>query len=61
MDYLSRARSAKQTSTVLKELESGELNIVIGTHKLIGKNVKFKDLGLLIIDFFCQQISTFSE
>lgn len=50
VDYLSRARSAKQTSTVLKELESGELNIVIGTHKLIGKNVKFKDLGLLIID-----------
>ena len=50
VEYLSRARTAKDTSRILKELASGEINILIGTHKIIGKNVKFKDLGLLIID-----------
>ena len=50
VDYLSRARSAKDTSRILKELANGEIQILIGTHKLIGKSVKFKDLGLLIID-----------
>ena len=50
VEYLSRARSAKDTSRIIKELEKGEIHILIGTHKLIGKNVKFKDLGLLIID-----------
>lgn len=50
VDYLSRARSAKDTTTILKGLEDGTINIIIGTHKLIGKAVKFKDLGLLIID-----------
>ena len=50
IDYLSRARTAKDTSRIIKELAEGTINIVIGTHKLIGKNVKFKDLGLLIID-----------
>ena len=50
VEYLSRARSAKDTSRILKELEKGEIHILIGTHKLIGKSVKFKDLGLLIID-----------
>ena len=50
VEYLSRARSAKDTSRILKELENGEINVLIGTHKLIGKSVKFKDLGLLIID-----------
>jgi len=50
VEYLSRARSAKDTSRILKELANGEINILIGTHKLIGKSVKFKDLGLLIID-----------
>ena len=50
VEYLSRARTAKDTSRILKELEAGEVNIIIGTHKLIGKSVKFKDLGLLIID-----------
>lgn len=50
VEYLSRARSASKTKDILKELESGQVNIVIGTHKLIGKSVKFKDLGLLIID-----------
>lgn len=50
VDYLSRARGSKKTSEILKELADGTLNILIGTHKIIGKNVKFKDLGLLIID-----------
>jgi len=50
VEYLSRARSAKDTSRILKELENGDIQILIGTHKLIGKSVKFKDLGLLIID-----------
>ena len=50
VDYLSRARSAKQTRQVLDDLENGRIDIIIGTHKLIGKSVKFKDLGLLIID-----------
>ena len=50
VDYLSRARSAKQTKEVLADLEAGKIDILIGTHKLIGKAVKWKDLGLLIID-----------
>ena len=50
VDYLTRARTAKQTSALLKDLEEGKIDILIGTHKLIGKTVKFKDLGLLIID-----------
>lgn len=50
VDYLSRARSAKKTREVLADLEAGKIDIIIGTHKLIGKSVKFKDLGLLIID-----------
>ena len=50
VDYLSRARSTKHTTALLKELAEGKIDIVIGTHKLIGKSVKFRDLGLLIID-----------
>ena len=50
VDYLSRARSTKQTKELLKDLEEGKIDILIGTHKLIGKSVKFHDLGLLIID-----------
>jgi len=50
VDYLTRARSEKQTKEILKDLSDGSINIIIGTHKLIGKNVKFNDLGLLIID-----------
>ena len=50
VEYLSRARSAKQTTAILKDLADGKIDIIIGTHKLIGKSVKFKDLGLLIID-----------
>ena len=50
VDYLSRARSTKQTTQLLKDLAEGKIDILIGTHKLIGKSVRFKDLGLLIID-----------
>ena len=50
VEYLSRARSAADTKKVLEGLKNGEVNIVVGTHKLIGKGVQFKDLGLLIID-----------
>ena len=50
VDYLSRARSAKQTRQVLEDLAAGRIDIIIGTHKLLGKSVKWHDLGLLIID-----------
>ena len=50
VDYLSRARTAKQTKEVLKDLADGKIDIIVGTHKLTGKTVKFHDLGLLIID-----------
>ena len=50
IDYVSRLRTAKEISDIQKRLKSGALDIVIGTHKLIGKGFEFKDLGLLIID-----------
>lgn len=50
VDYLSRARSARQTRQVLEDLAAGRIDIIIGTHKLLGKTVKWHDLGLLIID-----------
>ena len=50
VDYLSRARSAKQTRQVLADLKEGKIDIIVGTHKLIGKSVEWHDLGLLIID-----------
>ena len=50
VDYLSRARTPKQVKEILADLEAGKIDILIGTHKLIGKNVKFKDLGLLVVD-----------
>ena len=50
VDYLSRARTAKQTKQVLTDLEDGKIDILIGTHKLLGKAVKWHDVGLLIID-----------
>ena len=50
VDYVSRLRTAKEVSDIQKRLKSGSLDIVIGTHKLIGKGFEFKDLGLLIID-----------
>ena len=50
VDYLSRARSAKDTRQILENLEEGKIDILIGTHKLISKTVHWHDLGLLIID-----------
>ena len=50
IDYVSRLRTSKEIADIQKRLKSGTLDIVIGTHKLIGKGFEFKDLGLLIID-----------
>ena len=50
VDYLSRARKPKETKALLADLAEGKIDIIIGTHKLIGKTVKFHDLGLLIVD-----------
>ena len=50
IEYLTRARTPGQTKQILEGLKTGFVNIIIGTHKLIGKSVRFKDLGLLIID-----------
>ena len=50
VEYLSRARSTKQTKQVLEDLTAGKIDILIGTQKLIGSSVKWHDLGLLIID-----------
>ncbi len=50
VDYINRFKSAKEKKETLKRLEEGKVDIVIGTHALLGKDVKFKDLGLLIID-----------
>lgn len=50
IEYLSRARKSSDIKTILKQLPEGKPDIIIGTHRLIGKDVKFKDLGLLIID-----------
>ncbi len=50
IEYLSRAKNAKETADILGRLEKGEIDILIGTHKLVGKGVKWHDLGLLIID-----------
>ena len=50
VEYLSRARSAAKTREIIADLAAGRIDIIIGTHKLIGKTVTFKDLGLLVID-----------
>ena len=50
VDYVSRLRTAKEISDIQRRLKAGTLDIVIGTHKLIGKGFEFKDLGLLVID-----------
>jgi transcription-repair coupling factor (superfamily II helicase) len=50
VDYINRFKSAKEKKETLKRLEEGKINIIIGTHALLGKEVKFKDLGLLVID-----------
>ena len=50
IEYLSRSKSAKQVKEILADLQEGKIDILVGTHKLVGKQVKWKDLGLLIID-----------
>lgn len=50
VDYINRFKSAKEKKETLKKLEEGKIDIIIGTHGLLGKDVKFKDLGVLIID-----------
>ncbi|MGB0976791.1 MAG: transcription-repair coupling factor [Prolixibacteraceae bacterium] len=50
IEYISRMRKPKEVKRVLQEMKEGKVDIVIGTHKLVGKNIEFKDLGLLIID-----------
>jgi len=50
VDYLNRFRTTKERRLTLEKLEAGEVDIIIGTHQLVNKNVKFKDLGLLIVD-----------
>jgi transcription-repair coupling factor (superfamily II helicase) len=50
VDYLNRFRSAKEKKELLEKLKKGEIDIVIGTHALLGKEVAFKDLGLLVVD-----------
>lgn len=50
IDYISRARTSGQIKDTLLKVKEGEVNILIGTHRIVSKDVKFKDLGLLIID-----------
>ena len=50
VDYLNRFRTAKQRKEVLEGIKNGAVDIVIGTHQLVSKKIKFKDLGLLIVD-----------
>ncbi|MCD8193074.1 MAG: transcription-repair coupling factor [Tannerellaceae bacterium] len=50
IDYISRARTAGQVKAILKDLKEGKIDILIGTHRIVSKDVQFKDLGLLIID-----------
>ncbi|MFD1166060.1 transcription-repair coupling factor [Sphingobacterium daejeonense] len=50
IDYINRFKSSKQIKDTLKKLEEGKVDIIIGTHRLVSKDVKFKDLGLMIID-----------
>ncbi len=50
IDFLSRFKTAKQTKEVLEKLEDGKIDILIGTHKLLSDKVKYKDLGLVIVD-----------
>ncbi|HOF21766.1 MAG TPA: CarD family transcriptional regulator, partial [Bacteroidales bacterium] len=50
VEYLSRHRKPAEQKKIIADLESGKIDIIIGTHKLVGKNIRFRDLGLLIID-----------
>ena len=50
VEYLSRARKPKEVRRILTELKEGKVDIIIGTHRIVGKDIEFKDLGLLVID-----------
>lgn len=50
IDYISRARTAKQVKEIIQSLKDGKIDILIGTHKIVGKDIVFKDLGLMIVD-----------
>lgn len=50
INYISRLRSSKQQTEIIKDLADGKIDILIGTHKIVSKEIKFKDLGLLIVD-----------
>ena len=50
VDYINRSRSAKEVKAILQDLEEGRIDILIGTHRILSKDLKFKDLGLMIID-----------
>ena len=50
IDYISRMRKAKDQKEILKDLAAGQIDILIGTHRIIGKDIRFKDMGLLIVD-----------
>ena len=50
IDYINRFRTAKEQTKILKRLKKGEIDILIGTHRIVGKDVIFKDLGLMIVD-----------
>jgi len=50
VDYINRFKTGKELTNTLKRLEAGEIDILVGTHAIVGKRVKFKDLGLLVID-----------
>lgn len=50
VDYINRFRSTKEQKQIIEKLKEGKIDIIIGTHKLLGKDIEFKDLGLLIID-----------
>jgi transcription-repair coupling factor (superfamily II helicase) len=50
IEYINRFRSAKETKEIIRKVTSGEIDILIGTHRIVNKDIKFKDLGLLVID-----------
>ena len=50
IDYLNRFRSNKEKNTIINEINSGKIDLIIGTHQLVNKNIEFKNLGLLIVD-----------
>jgi transcription-repair coupling factor (superfamily II helicase) len=50
VDYISRLKSAKEQKDTIKRLEAGDIDIIIGTHRIVGKDIQFKNLGLLVVD-----------